>query len=202
MKKINVIALAVLGIAIAFLYAHYFSHGFKGKKPETKVADITNLTNMATQVAFVNMDTLLAHYQYYLDLRNDLQAKQEKTGADLQAKFNNWQKQATKLEDDRQKLLITSRTYEENGQRLVQERDNLLQLQQNLSQQLAEEETVMNRKVYFAIVEYVKEFNKDGKYHYILSNSLGGNILYASDNLDLTSLILEGLNKKYLEVKK
>lgn len=202
MKKTYIISLATLALAVIVLFVLHFTGWGKpeGKKAEHSVGP--GLPDVTLQVAFVNMDSIIANYDYYIVLRDELLAKQEKSGAELKSKFDTWQRQATKLEDDRQKLLITSKTYEETGQRLVKERENLLQLQQNLSQELLEEEQVMNRKVYFAIIDYLKEYNKDGRYQFILSSSLGGSVLYASESLDHTAIVLEALNNRYRADKK
>ena len=47
------------------------------------------------------------------------------------------------------------------------------------------------------ITEYLKEFNKDYRYSVILSTSTGGPIYNADPKLDITTVLLEGLNKKY-----
>ena len=65
--------------------------------------------------------------------------------------------------------------------------------------QLQEESTVSQNKVIDYIMQYLKEYNKDKKYEYILSYSFGGGVLYADNQLDITNKVLVGINQKYAE---
>ena len=56
---------------------------------------------------------------------------------------------------------------------------------------------VGQNKVIDYIMEYLKEYNSDNKFSYIFSYSFGGGLLYASDALDITTEVMEGINKKY-----
>jgi len=71
-----------------------------------------------------------------------------------------------------------------------------------LSTELNERQTVMNRQVINAIMEYLKKNSSDLKYKYVLGTSFGGNILYANDSLDITQNIITGLNTEYQQTKK
>jgi len=70
-------------------------------------------------------------------------------------------------------------------------------LKDKLSMELAEEEQVMNRQLIYYITDYLKEFNKEKNYQFIISNSLAGPLLYASDKQDITNDVVEGINAKY-----
>ena len=80
------------------------------------------------------------------------------------------------------------------------ERDVLYHRDQVMSE-LAEEEQVMLNRIHYSITEYLKEFNSDYRYKMILSSSTTGPVLNADPSLDLTQIILEGLNKKYAAEK-
>ena len=49
-------------------------------------------------------------------------------------------------------------------------------------------------------MEYIKEYNSDAKYDFILTK-MGGNMLYANEALDITNDVVKGLNAKH-SVKK
>ena len=76
-----------------------------------------------------------------------------------------------------------------------------MKLQQDLSNEINEKQTVMNRQVINAIMEYLKENSAQFNYKYVLGTSFGGNILYANDSLDITQSITAGLNEKYKKEK-
>jgi outer membrane protein len=87
-------------------------------------------------------------------------------------------------------------------QQLMGEQQNLVRLRDNYSQQLSEEEQVLNRKLINDIVVYLKDYNKDGRYTYIMSNTFGGNLLYVPDSLNITKDVLKGINEQYAKNKK
>ena len=66
---------------------------------------------------------------------------------------------------------------------------------------MAEEEQVMLNQIQYSITEYLKEFNKDYQYGVILSTTTAGPIFNADPKLDITTVLLEGLNKKYASEK-
>jgi outer membrane protein len=96
-----------------------------------------------------------------------------------------------------QKGLVTRREAAELEQQLMGEQQSLLQLRDQLTLQLQEEEQVSNRKLINAIMEYLKEYNSELNYQFIFSNSFGDNVLFANDQLDITYTVLPGLNEKY-----
>ncbi|HDR89870.1 MAG TPA: OmpH family outer membrane protein [Bacteroidetes bacterium] len=203
MKKTNLVLQIIILAGLIVLYVLHFTsrQPAEGKK-EMVPGDSSAAYVQAGKMAYINIDTLLTHYEYFLDLRDELMAKQEQKGAELETRFRQWEKEASNLEDQRQKLLITRQTYEQNSQRLLAERDNLLQMQQTATQELAEEEQVMNRKVLYRILDYLKEYNKQEGYQFIFSSTLGGNILVADNSMNITWEVLEGLNEEYLATRK
>lgn len=66
---------------------------------------------------------------------------------------------------------------------------------------MAEEEQVMLNQIQYSITEYLKEFNKDYQYGVILSTTTAGPIFNADPKLDITTVLLEGLNKNTLQKK-
>jgi len=86
---------------------------------------------------------------------------------------------------------------QEIEQQLNAEGQNFQQLQMEYNQQLNEEMQVMNRKLYEDIVEFLKEYNKEHRYAYILSDSYGGGLLYAEKSLDITWDVIRKMNEKY-----
>ena len=48
-----------------------------------------------------------------------------------------------------------------------------------------------------ALNNYIKEFNADGRYHMILTNTAQDNIIIAAEQYDVTNQVLEALNNRY-----
>ena len=69
-------------------------------------------------------------------------------------------------------------------------------LQQRLSAEFQEETAKFNEALHDSLQHFIAKYNKDKKYTMILSKS-GDNILFADKSADITSDIIEGLNKAY-----
>ncbi|MFO7574502.1 MAG: hypothetical protein R6W67_05045 [Bacteroidales bacterium] len=59
----------------------------------------------------------------------------------------------------------------------------------------------MNRQILNYITTYLEGMKEEYNFQYVLGQSFGGPILYGDNALDITSLVLDGLNKKYLAEK-
>lgn len=200
-KKIPFILNIVLLAAVIALFILHFTS--KQKKPS--IEDLINVTTQispdSASIAYVNYDSLLMAYDFYHELTDRL----NKRKSELEAEFANRQRQyAVQLDDFNEKVskgLVTRYQAQEMENNLLKEQENLINLRDQLTAQLMEEEQVMNRQLYFSIIEYLKEYNKNKGYQYILSSAFGGPVLYSHENLNITKEIIEGINNKYIKDK-
>lgn len=198
MKKTNLIINVVLLVAVAVLYVLHFTSG----KNETSVADagsaLSDSSKNSGVIAYVDIDTLLNKYDLFFDMKKQFGEKQKRLEADMAGKSKAYEKSVIDFQDKVQKGLLTRSQAEQVQQQLMGEQQNLLQYRDKLTMQLGEEEQVMNRQLINEIEVYLKEFNKDGRYQYILSNTFGGNLLYKPEGLNITEEVLKGLNESYV----
>ena len=122
--------------------------------------------------------------------------------AELNEKTDKYQKDNTDAQYKYNKGLLTSAEAQELGKKLSDEQQNLVKLRDQLSQELAEQQQVMNRKMVNEIEKYLKDYTKLHPYHYIFSYAFGQNLLYANDSLDITKEVLFKLNENYQELNK
>jgi outer membrane protein len=197
MKKVPLILNIVLLLAVAALYVlHFTGKEKKGEAVEEMAGGAIPVIN-SSGIAFVNFDTILLNYNMFIDLREELASKQRSSEAELTAEGQKFEREAADFQDKVQKGLVTRSRAQEMQQQLIAEQDRLTQLRDDLSLELMEEEQVMNRQVLYSIMEFLEEYNKKHNYQYILSNTLGGALLYANDTLDITANVLKGLNEQY-----
>ena len=153
-------------------------------------------------IVYVELDSLTANYLMTKDLSAELEEKMKKMDADLTNKQRIFQNNVRDFENKATKGLETRAKLAEMEQQLGMERDNLLQLSENYRMEMAEEQAVMQRKILQAIMDYLKEYNKEKGYRYILGNAFDAKILYADPALDITAPVLDGINAKYKAEKK
>lgn len=197
MKKLSLVINIVMGVAIIVLYVLHFTSSGKITNEKSEVTGLESIKTGFPSIAFVDFDTLLFKYNFYYDLQDDLEEKRKTSEAELNSRSRAYEKEAADFQEKIQKGLVTRSTAQELEQQLLREQQNLLQLRDNLSRQLMEEEQVMNRQIVNNIMEYLKEYNKQHNYQYVISYRFGGPLLFASDRLEITREVAEGLNEKY-----
>ena len=194
MKKILLAASAVALLAAA---------GCADKKgTSTAVSGADTVTVAASaSVAYFNLATLLTKYDMYIDMRASYEEKVQKADAELTSKGRALERNVRDYQEKVQNGLVTraqAQTIEENlnkqQQAFVSHRDKDMG-------EKAEEAQNMQNKNQYSITEYLKQFNKDYQYGVILSTTTAGPIFNADPKLDITTVLLEGLNKKYASEK-
>ena len=141
------------------------------------------------------------NYEFYFDLQEQFNAKEASLNAELNAESKVWEQQYADFQDKVQKGLITRARAAEMEQQLGVRQQELLQLRDNLQRQLMEEERVMNNQLQYSILEFIEEYNKTHNYQFVFSNSLGGALLFANSQLNITDEVVAGINEKYLKEK-
>ncbi len=196
MKNLSLILNAVLIVAVGVLfYLHFSTKG--SAKPGPARTEGINLVQPDVPIVYVNIDTLLNNYEYFTDMQKDFTDKQSELEAELNNRTRQYEDSAMYAQNKLQKGLVTRREDAELEQQLLAEQQSLLQLRDELTMQLQEEEQVSNRKLINAIMEYLKVYNAEQNYQFIFSNSFGDNVLFANEQLDITYIILPGLNEQY-----
>ncbi len=145
------------------------------------------------KIAYVNVDTLLNHYDLYNNLMINYYNKQNSYERQLQSKLTALQRQAMTLQDQYQKGLITTVTYQQKMQSLQQEQQKVQQWYQEKSQELAQDQQIIMNRVTDSVISTINQFNKDGKYHLILNKAA---LLYGTPAMNITDTLITLMNSK------
>jgi outer membrane protein len=200
MKNLSLVLNAVLIVAVGVLFYLHFS---SAKNSDVRKPSASNIQPMAPDgsIVYINIDSLLNSYAYFEDMQNDFANKQAELEAELNLRSRQYEASAIDAQNKVQKGLVTRREAAELEQQLMAEQQSLLQLRDELTRQLSEEEQVSNRRLINKIMEYLEEYNKQYNYQFIFSNSFGDNVLFANQQLDITESVLAGLNEAYQKEK-
>ncbi|HNQ67407.1 MAG TPA: OmpH family outer membrane protein [Bacteroidales bacterium] len=156
--------------------------------------DSTGIAN----IAYINLDTLLLEYRYSIKLNEDFLTEQAKAKGTLESRMKSFEKKYNEFSEKmRLGSFISQASMETQQNELMQEQTNIQKLEEDLTNQLLEKQSAMNAELYDTVMNFVKEFNKDGRYMLILGNAAGSSILYAEPGMDITREVLDELNKRY-----
>jgi outer membrane protein len=126
-------------------------------------------------------------------MKEKLEAKQDSIDKALNIKAKILEQDVVRYQERAPSMSAEQRAQEE--EKLMGRQQNLMQLKQTMLEQLQEEEAVMNDSIHDNLTRFLKEYNKEKKYLYILGYQRGSGILLANDSLDITREVLDGLNK-------
>jgi len=164
-------------------------------------AGTQNQSAEAKGIVYVELDSVIAHFNMADDLTTSLQDKQKNSEAELTSKSQAFDRDVRDYQNKAQKGLITRATAAEMEQTLSQQQQNLLALRDEMAYKLNEESLVAQRQVLEYITQYLIEYNKTHHYQYILAKQFPGPVLLSDTSLDITADVTAGLNAKYLAEK-
>ena len=166
------------------------------------VAPVVCDTTPALTIAYVDIDTLLTNYKLWIQLNEEMIRKEEnirttlnEKAKDLQADFEEFER---KLNNNG---FATRERAESEQNRILKKRQDLEQLQERLSNELAIENNKNNVLFRDSINAFINAYNKVKGYNVILSR-IGDNILYIDSDMNITQEIIDGLNARYEANKK
>lgn len=151
----------------------------------------------STDIVYVNMDSLMSGYTMYIEMSTKLQEKADKAEKDLNSRMRRFERNVADAREKIEKGLVTQATAIKLQEDLQREEQNLMNYQNKMQQELAEENSVMLNNLSHSMEQFLLEFNKDYKYAMIISTASGNPILHANPAFDITKEVMDGLNARY-----
>lgn len=211
MKNVSLLLNVVLAIAVGVLY---FLH-FKGPSGavETAAGDgdstaaVVKVTAAlpkeikASKIVYINADSLFINYDYMKDLKKETESKKSRIETAYQAKAQKLQEEYIAFQQKYQAGMVSQDEGKAKEAEFKKGQESLQAMEKQM-EDLAESAQLKNEEVNKAITDYLKEYNKNAGYQYILAYTHTiGSVLLATDELDITKEIVDGLNAEYSKTK-
>lgn len=195
----NNISLALNGVLLVAVIILFIL--VLGKKNQSSDQIIVKKGDSATivslPIAYVNIDSLLINYTFAKQANESLTKKQEDSRLTINSRQRELQGEMIEFQKKLENGAFLSRERAEQEQARLQKKQQDLQITADrLSQQIMEQQQKMSKQLSDTIKIFMKQFNKDGKYQVILSNTSNDNVLYAGDKYDITSEVVKQLNSR------
>lgn len=192
MNKIQIVINVVLVAAVAALFVIVLT----GKKPASAEVAASTPTEVMP-VAYLNVDSLLANYTFAQEASEKLMTKQEDARVKMNTKLRTFQNEVADFQRKLENNGFLSRERAEQAQqKLAKKEQELQELEAKLTQDIMLENQKLNVQLADSLTNYLKEFNADGRYHVILSNTAKDNVLMAAEQYDITDEVVAGLNAR------
>ncbi len=183
---------AVLTLAVAFLGYQHFSH-HSSDSGSSSVSEASK----GKKIVYVQADSLLKNYDYYKDFQKEFESKGFQLENDLANKGRTFQNKIAFFQPRAQQGALSQDQAQAAQAQLGKEEQEIAKYRDDQLRKLDEERIKKTEEFYTNIFDYIKRYNKDNGYEFVLGYSKGGGILFADASLDVTKKIVEGLNKEY-----
>lgn len=196
MKNISLILNAILFVLVGILFYLHFSSKKTGNSQAIKTLDGKTQTITNLQIAYFDIDSFQSEYVYFRSKKTELENKQKaieteiaKDEQKLQNLINSYQQKAETM---------TEEEYYTAQQKVMVEQQKIQQKSDNYAQSLMKQTEAFNKNLMESIINYLKEYNADNKYSYILPYTKESpNLLYVDPKYDITADIIKGMNEQY-----
>ena len=191
MKNILLAINIVLLVLVGYLYYLHF-HKDDNKTQSAHSSSTLTADNSKSRVAYIDLDSLQNNYGYYQKLKDDFEKKQNKANDEITALQKKYQNRAMQLQQ--KAATMNQKEQEQAMQEINKMQQDLQARKQSIDNQLYNENSKMKEDILTRIQNFLKDYNKDGKYSYIFSYEPGF-MFYKDSTLNITPAVIAGLNK-------
>ncbi len=169
------------------------------KSTETAATEESVRETAASDIAYVQVEAVLAQSDLYLNEGAALQEKTQKAQKSWAQKERNLQAEAAQLQEKYQKGLITTMDAQAKQNSIEQRAAAYQNSAQKEAQALDEENYVFTNRAQDLLQRAVEAINADKKYRLIINASA---LIDADSTLDITPAVLAKVNELYAAEKK
>ena len=200
-NKILIICNAVLLLGLIGIYVLHFTGGNNKSKVNTEATAPLQKEGGLT-VAYVNTDTLLAKYQYAIDMEQELMAYKDQMERSGRQQMEQFQKDYENYLKTGSTMTLTQQQAKE--EELKKRAEKMQTLEQELTAKIMERQMSENTKLLNAIFAFIREYNAaNQQFDVILRQTFNDSpTLYLNPGMDITQEIVDGLNEEYKNLKK
>ena len=198
MKNILLIINIILIFLVGYLYYLHFSNTKKREIQNVQSKAGGGLTT-AAKVAYIDLDSLQNNYTYYKKIKTEFEHKQAAANDEISGMQKKYQNRAMQLQQ--KGATMTQPEQEAAMQEINKMQQDLQSRKQVIDNDLYNYNSKMKEDILTRIQDYLKQYNKDGRYSYIFSYEPGF-MFYKDSTLNITPDVITGLNDLYSENKK
>jgi outer membrane protein len=200
MKNFRKLTLVATAVASLFVFAQCTTNEPQNAG-STEQAEACE-TAKALNIAYVDLDSLMSKCNFAQDINKEMMRKEEDIKLKLTEKYKDLQADQAEFERKyKNNVYATPERAQSEYNRIMKKEQEVVQLEQSLTLEFEKEGLEKNQKLRESINNYVKEYNAEKGYDFIITK-LGENLLYANPALDITQEIVDGLNERYAAEQK
>lgn len=147
------------------------------------------------KIAYVNNAKLISNYQGFKDSQREYQKSIQQMQANLDTLSKRF---GEEVNDYKEKKDVLSDSEKQLTEKLLQSREKeVLNYKRAIEEKALEQEQALTAGVINQINSFVIEFGKSHHYDYVIGVTETGNLLYAKEDTDITTEVIEAINEQY-----
>ncbi|MCZ2459896.1 MAG: OmpH family outer membrane protein [Chitinophagales bacterium] len=187
---LNLLLLAAVGY---LYYLHFTSKKSEDLLTASEGKDVIVAPD-SFRIAYFEMDSVEKNFQMVKDVKAELSKKEDAMNSEIDMLSRNFQQQANAYQGKAQSM--TESQSESATQDLMRMQDQIKNRRQSLNVEYNDLVTRKMADVRSKIENFLKDYNKDKKYSYIISYEPG--LFYYKDTIyNITRDVVKGLNEMY-----
>ena len=194
MKSLNKLFMSLAALAVILFFAQCAGNN------ATPAADEATTDNSVSglKVAYVDVDTLLAKYNFCIDLNEAMVKKSENVRATLNQKSRELENQQNDFQNKYQNNAFASQERaQQEYNRIIKLQEDLQTLSDKLQTELATEQEQNSMLLNDSIKSFMKAYIAEHGYNFVFTNTGLDNLLFADQAYDITKEVVDGLNARY-----
>ena len=165
----------------------------KSAENNTPAVQLNTVNNI--RIAYVNSDTVSKYYDFAALIQTKLLNKRSSAENQLKDKMSSYQK--LRADFEKAAPIMGEREKMEKAQNIMNLEQEIMRVEQDLTDQLAQEELLLTESYILKTNEFMQIIGKELGYDFVLSFRIGGPMLYADSTHDITEEVIQLLNKRY-----
>ena len=192
MKQLFIALNIVLLVLVAILFYLFFDT--KNKLAKTTASDRKAVPVQSMRIAYFEMDSVQANYNYFKDVISQLKKKESAMNAELASLEKSYQQKVSAWQQKGQTMsqIEMNAAQKENAQM----QQNYQLRKQVLEEGYTRQSIEFKKNIKDKIEDYLQEYNKDKTYTYILAYEPEF-IYYRDTTMNITKELVSGLNATY-----
>ena len=151
----------------------------------------------AQMIVWVNTDSALYNYKYYKDADDSLKQEEKRLTDDLAKRERSLMGSIEAYQRKAQAGQLSADQAQLEEANLQRRQEDYVQYREAQLKKAEQRRAAVLERLQNQLEDFLKEFNADKGYSYVLGYSRGDNLLWADSTLDVTPEVIEGLNARY-----
>jgi outer membrane protein len=194
MQKLNTVLIAVLTIAVIYLFATRNPTPEDIPEEEIVMEDL-DTPQMSGRIAFIDVDSLNSKYLFLDEVKKELESAQKKKQRSMENRLRKAEERFLELQE--KAPYMTEKEYQDAQVELQQLDGQITSYRERMASELMDMEVELNKQFYDRLTKTLQTENAELGFDYILGYQLGGPVLLYNDSLDLTTQVVDKLNAEY-----